>query len=534
MTRRRKMLGPIAVVVAAGLAFSGCGDEDPASEQAGATPSETASVMPNQAAGIDIPADQVDKAVDRLGGLAEELMASSRIPGMAVAVVHDGKVVYSEGFGVGNLDSKTEIGPDTVFQLASVSKSVGATVVAQQVTAGEVEWDTPINELLPSFALGDAYVTDHVTVGDLYAHRSGLPDHAGDLLEDLGYDRAQVLERLRLLPLGPFRDSYEYTNFGLTAAASAVAQGSGTDWETLSQQALYEPLGMNATSSRYSDFADRTDRADGHVLVDGEYRVANPGRQPDAQSPAGGVSSSVADMAKWMNMVLGDGTADGRAVIAPNDLLPAISPQSVSSPPQAPDARAGFYGFGFNVSESAAGRVMLSHSGGFDLGAATAFTLIPSADVGIVTLTNSAPIGVPETLNAEFSDLVQFGEIRQDWRALYQQAFAPMSAPIGELAGATPPADPAPARPLPTYAGTYANPYYGPATITEVGGALTLTLGPDNMSFPLTHWDGDTFVFTPPGENATQGTVSKATFEGDQLTLEYYDKEGLGTFDREP
>ncbi|NEW48878.1 serine hydrolase [Nocardia cyriacigeorgica] len=533
MMRRRTVLGPIAAATVAGLVVCGCSDDDRTGEQASATPSVTASVMPNQAAGVDIPADRIGNAVDRLGGLAEELMASSKIPGMAVAVVHDGRVIYSDGFGVGNVDSKTEVGPDTVFQLASVSKSVGATVVAQQVTAGNVEWDTPIDQLMPSFALSDPYVTDHVTVGDLYAHRSGLPDHAGDLLEDLGYDRAQVLERLGLLPLGPFRDSYEYTNFGLTAAAEAVAQRSGTDWETLSQQALYAPLGMNATSSRYSDFADRTDRADGHVLVDGEYRVSNPARQPDAQSPAGGVSSSVTDMAKWMTMVLADGTADGRTVVAPNDLLPAISPQSVSSPPQAPDARAGFYGFGFNVSESSAGRVVLSHSGGFELGAATAFTLIPSADVGIVTLTNSAPIGVPETLNAEFADLVQFGEIRQDWYALYQQAISPMGAPIGELAGATPPADPAPAGSLPSYAGVYANAYYGPATVSEMGGALTLTLGPEDMDFPLTHWDGDTFIFTPPGENATPGTVSKATFDDNRLVLEYYDKEGLGTFDRE-
>ncbi|NEW27059.1 serine hydrolase [Nocardia cyriacigeorgica] len=531
MKRRRSRFGALAAVVAAGLVVSGCGSEEPA-ESASTTPSATDSVLPNQVAGVAIPDGRVGEAVDRVGGLAEELMASSGIPGMAVAIVHDGRVVYSEGFGVGNVDSKSEVGPDTVFQLASVSKSVGATVVAQQVSAGKVEWDSPLEELMPSFALGDPYVTDHVTVGDLYAHRSGLPDHAGDLLEDLGYDREQVVERLRLLPLGPFRDSYEYTNFGVTAAAMAVARAGGTDWETLSARELYEPLGMTATSSRYSEFAERANRADGHTFVDGEYRVTNPGRQPDAQSPAGGVSSSVTDMAKWMTMVLANGSVNGRALIEPQDLLPAISPQSVAHPPQSADARASFYGFGFNVSESAAGRVMLSHSGGFELGAATAFTLIPSADVGIVTLTNAAPIGVPETLNAEFADLVQFGEIRQDWRALYREAFAPMSAPTGELAGATAPADPAPARPLTDYAGVYDNPYYGPATITETAGALTLTLGPKNTAFPLTHWDGDTFVFTPSGENAAPGSVSKATFDGDELTLEYYDQEGLGSFDR--
>ncbi|WP_432277975.1 serine hydrolase domain-containing protein [Nocardia cyriacigeorgica] len=183
------------------------------------------------------------EAVDRVGGLAEELMESSGIPGMAVAIVHNGDVVYSEGFGVGNVDTKSEVGPDTVFQLASVSKSVGATVVAQQVSAGAVEWDTPIRQLLPDFALGDPYVSEHVTVGDLYAHRSGLPDHAGDLHEDLGYDRAEVLERLRLLPLGPFRNSYEYTNFGLTGAGAARGRAPPAHWGPQNAGGVLQPRG---------------------------------------------------------------------------------------------------------------------------------------------------------------------------------------------------------------------------------------------------------------------------------------------------
>jgi hypothetical protein len=237
-------------------------------------------------------------------------------------------------------------------------------------------------------------------------------------------------------------------------------------------------------------------------------------------------------MAKWMIMVLGDGVARGSVIVPPDSLLPAISPQAVSSPPQGPDARAGFYGFGFNVSESAAGRVVLSHSGAFSLGAGTAFTLIPSADVGIVTLTNAAPIGVPETLNAEFADLVQFGSVRQNWVSLYRKAFEPLDAPQGALVGKQPPADPVPAQPLPTYSGTYDNPYYGPATVAAALDGLTLTLGPNNTTFPLKHWNANTFVFTPPGENSNPGTISQAIFDGNNLTLEYYDKEHLGTFGR--
>ncbi|MFE7740818.1 serine hydrolase [Nocardia sp. NPDC057455] len=529
-TLRRGWVGPTAMATAVVLALTGCGGDGADSTGAGAPSGSVA--MPDRFAGVPIPDGRVDDAVGELDDLAEGLLTSSGIPGMAVAVVHGGKVLYSKGFGVRDVVTEEKVDPDTVFQLASLSKPVGATVVARRIAAGGVEWDTPVHRLLPSFALADPYVTEHVTVGDLYAHRSGLPDHAGDLLEDLGYDRGQILDRLRLLPLGAFRDSYEYTNFGLTAAAVAVATVAGTDWETLSEQTIYRPLGMTSTSSRYADFASRANRAEGHVLVDAKYEPANPQRQPDAQSPAGGVSSSVSDLAEWMTMVLANGSAGGSVLVPPEDLLPAISPQAVSAPPKMPDARAGFYGFGFNVSDSASGRVVLGHSGAFSLGAGTAFTLIPSADVGIVTLTNAAPIGVPETLNAEFADLVQFGKIQQDWRSLYRTAFQPLGAPAGVLAGKQPPTDPAPARPSASYAGTYDNAYYGPATVNATGNSLTLGLGPNNMTFPLEHWDGDTFVFTPAGENANHGSVSRATFDGDKLILEYYDTDHLGVFTR--
>lgn len=533
---RRSRCGVVAGLVAVGLVASACtvGDDSDEGTAESSAPVSTRphDVSPNAVAGVVIPEGQIDRAVGELDRLAGELMEDSGIPGMAVAVVHKGKVRYSKGFGVRDVTTGDPVGEATVFQLASLSKPLGATVVARQVGAGRVDWDTPVWELSPGFALEDPYVSEHVTVGDLYAHRSGLPDHAGDLLEDLGYDQEQVLERLRQLPLAPFRDSYAYTNFGLTAAAVAVADKVDTDWATLSEREIYQPLGMNDTSSRYADFVARPDRAVGHVLVDGRYQPADPSRDPDAQSPAGGASSSVRDMARWLTMLLGDGTYEGAEIVPSAALLPAISPQAVSAPPADPDSRAGFYGFGFNVNSSSAGRVVLGHSGAFNLGAGTAFTAIPSADVAIVTLTNAAGIGIPETLNAEFADLVQFGEIREDWRELYRTAFEQIDAPTGELVGKEPPASPVPARPLDAYAGSYDNTFYGAATVEVRDDELVLVLGPDETTLPLRHWDGDTFVFTPNGEGADPGTVSKATFDGDRLTLEYYNREGEGTFVR--
>ncbi|MGN2640319.1 serine hydrolase [Nocardia takedensis] len=534
MTRRARCLRAAVLPVAAITLFctSSCTYSDSNEARPSSPPgTSAAAVPPNQVSGVALPERAVEVAVGELDGLAESLMRESGIPGMAVAVVHGGKTVYSKGFGVREAGREGRVDGDTVFQLASVSKSLAASVVAHQVGTGAIGWDTPVVSALPWFALDDPAVTAQVTVGDLFSHRSGLPDHAGDRLEDLGYNRTQILSRLRLEPLDPFRISYAYTNYGLTAGAEAVAVDAGVDWEQLSQDTLYGPLGMTSTSSRFADYQQRPDRAVGHMSVDGGW-VAKAVRDPEAQSPAGGASSSVNDMARWLTMVLGEGTM-GDTVIAPaKALLPALSPQAVSSPPANPSARAGFYGHGFNVSTTSAGRTTLSHSGAFELGAATSFLVIPSADVAIVALTNASPIGVPETLTAEFADILQYGEVREDWRGLYREAFAEMDQPEGALVGVSPPADPAPARPAVDYVGSYANDYWGPATVTESDGALTLTLGPAGLRLPLKHWNGDVFTFTLENENAPPGTISQASFDGDALTLEYYDEDGLGTFRR--
>jgi CubicO group peptidase (beta-lactamase class C family) len=520
-----------AAVAAILLALTGCGPAQPVSSPS-SVPSDS---PPNEVSGLQILAGRIDDAIARVDGLAGDLMRSTGIPGMAVAVVHRGKVLYAKGFGVrdatkgGGQDNKVDA--DTVFQLASVSKSVGATVAAHEVSDNVVTWDTPVASKLPWFALNDPYVTSHLTIADLYSHRSGLPDHAGDKLEDLGYDRRQVLERLKYLPLAPFRNSYAYTNFGVTAAAEAVAAAAGKPWEDLSDEVLYRPLGMAATSSRFADFTARPNHAVNHVKVGDKWEPRFQ-RDPDPQSAAGGVSSSVNDMARWLIMLLGNGTYNGQRIASPEALLPAITAQVISAPAKTPKARSGFYGYGFNVSVTSSGRTEYSHSGAFSLGEATNFVVLPSEDLGIIALTNAAPIGVPETLAAEFMDVAQYGQIREDWADLYRQAIGWINNPEGSLVGKQPPANPAPARPLGGYVGVYANDYWGPAVVAERDGALQLAMGPKNQTFTLAHWDGDTFTFTLTDENAPPGTISKAVFSGNTLNLEYFDSDRLGTFTR--
>ncbi|WP_219721964.1 serine hydrolase [Microbacterium aurantiacum] len=496
---------------------------------------------PNQDV-LALPDGSLDSALEKLPEIVESAMEQSGVPGIAVAVVHGDEAVFAEGYGVRTKGEDAVVDADTVFQIASLSKPVGATVVATQVSQGVVDWATPVIDHLPDFTLADPWVTQHATIGDFYSHRTGLPFAAGDLLEDIGYDRAYVLDRLALQPLAPFRASYAYANFGITVGAEAVAAAAGTDWATLSDEQLYGPLGMGSTSSRHEDFLQQENRAALHALIgEGDFEPRFE-RDPDAQSPAGGVSSSVSDLAEWMRLVLAGGTYAGEEIIAEAALQPALSPQNVSSPPHALDQRAGQYGFGFGVGMQPSGRVTLSHSGAFILGAATNVQLLPSADVGIVVLTNGAPIGVPEAIAAEFLDLLQFGYSTRDWLSDYGHAMAGYHQPAGDLTGETPPADPAPAQPLSAYAGTYANDYYGAAVVSEEDGVLTLAVGPDGGSTAqLDPWDGDTFAFIPLGENAPAGSLSSAVFTiaggaAASMTLDFFNAEPglLGTWTRVP
>jgi CubicO group peptidase (beta-lactamase class C family) len=508
-----------------------CGSD--ATEPAQPADTETVSLPPPLVPAMDLPPNAVENAVAKVDGLAEDLMKKSGIPGMAVAVVHEGKTVYAKGFGVKDVrsdDPNNSVDADTVFQLASLSKPLTSTVVARQVGMKAIGWDTPVASKLPWFALSDPDVTRMISVGDMLSHRSGLPDHAGDMLEDLGYDRRQVLDRLRQLPLDPFRISYAYTNFGYTAGAEAVAVSAGKPWEDLADEAVIDPLGMTSTSFRFADYETRQNRALGHIHADNRYEPRYQ-RDADPEAPAGGASSSVNDMTRWLAMVLAGGKHDGKQIVDEEALLPALTPQVVSSPASEPAMRSGFYGFGFNVGTTSGARTELSHSGAFELGAGTNILILPSANVAIVALTNATPAGVPEALTAQFADLVQFGEIREDWWSLYHKIFTEMEQPVGALAGQQRPVNPKPAAPLPSYAGAYENGYWGPARITEVDGRLQLALG-TKLTVPLDHWDGNTFSYTFVSENSPPGSVGKATFDGDRLVLEYYDEEGKGTFTR--
>jgi CubicO group peptidase (beta-lactamase class C family) len=491
----------------------------------------------------EVTLEKVTAALPELEKLAQQTLEKTGVPGMAIGVVYRDQVVYLKGFGVREAGTAAAVDVDTVFQLASVSKPMASTVLARLVGEGVIGWDDRVIDRDPDFRLFDPWVTREVTLRDLLCHRTGLPGQAADLLEDLGYNREQILYRLRYLkPTSSFRSHYDYNNLTYTEAGVAGARAAGKSWEDLSVEKLYRPLGMTSTSSRFADYQAAPNHARLHVSFDGKW-VARYVRYPDAEAPAGGVSSTARDMAQWLRLQLGNGKFNGKQLIAAEALAETHRPQMVSHLPENPATdRASFYGLGWNVGDDEGGRVRWNHSGGFDLGAATQIALLPAEELGIVVLTNAAPIGVPEGISASFFDLVLDGKVQRDWLGGYKQLFA---AFFKEYDGrgadySQPPAQKTPPLPADAYVGSYHNDLFGDLQVVAKEGGLVLHAGPDQTPFPLQHYDRDVFLYQPVGEFAG-GLIGVAFQVGpDQKAasvvienLDIYSR-GQGTFTRTP
>jgi CubicO group peptidase (beta-lactamase class C family)/pimeloyl-ACP methyl ester carboxylesterase len=484
-----------------------------------------------------VTSEQVTRAVQEVEKLAQKQIDQNAVPGLAIAVVFQDKVVYAKGFGVRDVNTKASVDADTVFQLASVSKPIGSTVVAELVGEGKITWDSKLIALDPAFEMFDPWVTREITVRDMYAHRSGLPDHAGDLLEDLGFTRSEILFRLRYQhPASSFRSHYAYTNFGMTEGAVAAVKPYRLEWEEACARKLYKPLGMTSTSSRYADFIARENKALGHVLVNGKWEQKFK-RDPDAQSPTGGVSSSVNDVAKWIRLQLANGKFDGKQIVSEKPLAETHHPHMLTGFNPFTNMPT-FYGLGWNVSYDQQGRLRLNHSGGFDLGAATYVNLVPDEQLGIIVLTNGHPMGIPESLGTIFTDIALYGKPTQDWFPLYKQLYS-NPATTGTVRGfdySKPPTSPAPALKNGAYLGKYANDFFGDIAIVEKDGGLAIVQGPKKLNFPLKHYDRDTFTYETIGENAVGRTGVTFTIGPDgqatQVVVENLNAHGEGSFKR--
>lgn len=483
---------------------------------------------------------RVKNLLPEFEAIAEKGLHTNKVPGMAIAIVYKDQVIYLKGYGVRKAGENAPVDPDTVFQIASVSKPFTSTVLAALVGDGTIGWDDKIIGHDPEFRLYDEWVTSQLTIRDLLSHRSGLPSHAGDLLEDLGYDRNRILYRLRFLkPASSFRSTYAYANFGITEAAIAAAQAVGKEWEALAAERLYQPLGMDSTSSRFEDYAKAGNRSAIHVAVNGKMTAIYV-RNPDAQAPAGGVSSTARDIAQWMRLLqLAEGKFDGRQLIDPAALRETHRPQIVSGFNRV-NGRALFYGLGWGVDYDDHGRIFLKHSGAFTRGIRSQVALLPDRQVGIAILTNAYPSGLPEALSQVFFDLFLNAKVEKDWVGVWTERWAQITQAeeqeVRDYSGLAPPKPRTPALPVAYYQGTYRNDYFGPIEIAPTDKGLKLFLGPGRKPFPLTHWNRDIFTYEFDAEmgHGTRAVIFTigAEQQANRVLLDNLNVYGNGVFKR--
>jgi CubicO group peptidase (beta-lactamase class C family) len=318
----------------------------------------TSGVAAGAASSGTLRAAQVEDSIAMLDAIVKTDMEKTGVPGVAVAVVFGDEVVYAQGYGVRSTETDAPVKPETVFQIASLSKPVSSTIMAALVSNGAFDWDDPAGPYIASTPFSDPWVTDHVTFADLFSHRSGLPGAAGNNLEAFGYDRATILDRLRYVPLNPFRATYSYSNFAMTLGGEAGAAAAGTTWEDASANVLFDPVGMTSTSMRYDDFLARPNRAELHVEIDGDW-VPEFERAPDAQAPAGGVSSNVVDLAQWMRVQLNEGMLGDERIVDEEALDATHTPHIMNRPLHPVTSPASFYGLGWSITTQPDGKVGL-------------------------------------------------------------------------------------------------------------------------------------------------------------------------------
>jgi CubicO group peptidase (beta-lactamase class C family) len=488
-------------------------------------------------ASTQVTPERVQSAIEQLEKLSNDTLQETGVPGIAIAIVHHDQVVYKQGFGVREAGKPETIDADTVFQVASMSKPITSTVLAALVGEGQIDWDDRVIDHDPGFRMYDPFVTRELRLRDLLCHRSGLPDHSGDLLEDLGYDRDEIFRRLQFQPPdSSFRSQYAYTNFGFSEAAYAAAKASGVSWDELAAKKLFTPLGMSSTSTRFADYVKAKNRALLHVRVDGKWTAKNT-RQPDAQAPAGGVSTTLNDLVQWMRLLLNKGKVDGRQLIAAAALAETHTPQIVTSfTPE--EGRVGAYGLGWNIGVERGGRVFWRHSGGFSLGMRTEVAVLPSEELAITVLSNAGPTGVPEGLTESFFDLALYGKPQRDWVEFANRMFdEEVKQELGQQTDFSHrPAERTAPLKLSAYVGKYANDLFGAIEIGQKDGELVLRSGPKPAEFALQHWDRDVFTYQPTGESA--GGLAGVRFFIDpggqavRVLIENLNIHGQGTFTR--
>ena len=443
-----------------------------------------------------------------------------RVPGLAVALVKDGQVVYLKGFGFRDAAQTLPVDTDTMFRGASTTKAVAAATVAMLVDDGKLAWDAPVTTYIPElrFAGGDEYKS--VSLRDMLSHRTGLPRHELLWYHNQTLTPQGLAARLPFLQVSaPPRARYQYNNLMYVLAGLAIERVSGQNWGTFARARLLAPLGMNRFTLSAPEMALDNNHAVGHITRTRNL-IPIPLRHDPLLGPAGAFNASIGDYAKWVQLQLGMGQYAGRRLISTASMAAMWEPLILSSEtPAAPDFQRGHYGLGWRI-DRYRDTVRVAHGGDLN-GFTPRVVLLPQMNAGLAVLVNH---GSHPFANAVTPDLLDrlLGLPPGDSSAkaiarrnLAEAAEAAPSRTDRDVELPQPIPGTRPQHPLATYAGTYRHAGYGDMQVKHTTDGLTVHY--NDMPAALKHRHYDVFEARAARPEHGEFNGTKLVFQGDEV-----------------
>jgi CubicO group peptidase (beta-lactamase class C family) len=474
--RRVSVSGVLAVFVWAAAAAA------VAQKPTGAAPAPSAPAAAKQAAPAVPPLADFDAAVTRM-------MANWKVPGVAIAVVKDGKVILSRGYGLRDVANKLPVTTKTMFPIASITKSFTVATLASLSSEGKLDWDKPVRDYLPEFRLSDDVLTARVTVRDLVTHRTGLPRHDATWY-NVEMPRSDIVALLRYLDASKdLRQSFQYNNLMFLTAGYLGGRLAGGTWEEAVRSRIFAPLGM-ASSNFSVDESKRTpDWAHAYQKDDREQVHEVPVLKADDVGPAGSINSNLEDMTQYLLMYLNHGRHGDKQVVSSSDIAQMVSPQMII-PTTGIDPELGFdhYGMGLFVT-TYRGHAFVHHGGNLD-GFSLLLSFLPGDNAGAVVLTNMDSTSLREVLTYNIYDRV-LGLDQADWDGrLMRRYLAGKKAEDEATAKNYIPRREGthPAHTMDEYVGEYRHPAYGSVTIARGPKDTDLQVSYHGFTSTAVHW----------------------------------------------
>lgn len=417
-----------------------------------------------------------------------------QIPGMAVGIVKDGKVIYAKGFGEKRLGKGEKVDNNTIFSIASASKNMTAAALGILVDEGKIDWDDKITKHIPWFQFKDSWITNEVTIRDVLTHRTGLGRILGNRLHYMtDSPRDSVLYYVRYMDLEkPFRTGHVYNNVMYSLAGQIIEYVDGRTWDDFVKERLFAPLGMTSSTTSITQLKETDNLAYPHQFIDGKV-VPIQRRNWDNAGPAAGVNASVNDMNKWLLMQLGTaGEYNGKTIVSPEQMNEIHRPQTVSSRGRGTSSQ-NSYGLGWYIMDYKGTRV-LTHGGATD-GFNTALYIMPDLDLGVVVFGNTF-----NSLGGAIAYQVMdhfLGNSEVDWNqrylAGYQAAFERATEAREKIHNERI-KNTKPTLNLDAYVGTYESKAYGKVKVKKEGNTLVMHFwDAEGLEVTLEHWHYDTF-----------------------------------------